>query len=49
VPFEENDPIFEMSKEIGRDQMEPLDGPDAADTCACCYKQANKKDKLKNW
>jgi hypothetical protein len=29
--------------------MEALDGPDAADSCACCQKLANKRDKLKNW
>jgi hypothetical protein len=50
VPFEENDMIFELSKEVDKDLMEAVDGPDAADSCACCNKAAtNKKDKLKNW
>jgi hypothetical protein len=49
VPFEDNDMIFELSKEVDKEYMEALDGPDAADSCACCQKLANKRDKLKNW
>lgn len=49
MPFEDNDMIFELSKEVDKEYMEALDGPDAADSCACCQKLANKRDKLKNW
>jgi hypothetical protein len=41
--------IFELSKEVDKEYMEPVDGPEAADSCACCNRAANKKDKLKNW
>jgi hypothetical protein len=49
VPFEDDDMIFDLSKEVDKEYMEALDGPDAADSCACCQKLANKRDKLKNW
>ena len=49
VPFEENDMIFELTKEVDKEYMEAIDGPEAADSCACCSKLANKRDKLKNW
>jgi hypothetical protein len=48
VPYEDNDTIFELSKEVDKEFFEALDGPDAADSCACCQKQASKRDKLKN-
>jgi hypothetical protein len=49
VPFEDNDMIFDLSKEVDKEYFEPVEGPDAADSCACCQKAANKRDKLKNW
>jgi len=42
VAFEAHDPIFELSREIEAEFMEAVDGPDAATTCACCEKAANK-------
>ncbi len=36
VPFEDNDMIFELSKEVDKEFMEAVDGPEAADSCACC-------------
>lgn len=46
VAFEEADPIFELSNQCGKEVMEAVDGPDAADTCACCNKP---QPKMKNW
>ena len=46
VAFDENDAIFELSKEIDKDLMEATDGPDAVNTCACCN---NTTSKMKNW
>jgi hypothetical protein len=28
--------IFELSKEVDKEFMEAVDGPEAADSCACC-------------
>jgi hypothetical protein len=47
IGYEEKDPIFELSKEIDHDLMEPTDGPEAATDCACCSKPAGKV-KMKN-
>lgn len=38
--------IFELSNQIDKEFMEATDGPDAADTCACCNRPAAK---MKNW
>ncbi len=38
--------IFELSNQIDKEYMEATDGPDAADTCACCNRPATK---MKNW
>jgi hypothetical protein len=42
VQYEEQDAIFEMAKEIDKEHMEATEGPDAATTCGCCSKPANK-------
>jgi hypothetical protein len=46
VEYVENDAIFDLTNQIDKDLMEATEGPDAADTCACCNKQATK---MKNW
>lgn len=42
VQYEENDLIFDLPREIDKEFMEASDGPDAANTCACCNKPQNK-------
>ena len=45
MAYEEQDQIFELTKEIDKEFMESCDGPDAATTCACCNKfQAKMKN-----
>lgn len=46
VEYVEDDAIFELANCIDKDLMEATEGPDAADTCACCSKPATK---MKNW
>jgi hypothetical protein len=36
VPYDEADPIFELTNQIGKEFMEATEGPEAVDSCACC-------------
>ena len=46
VAYEENDAIFELSKELDKDLLELNEGPDAPNSCACCSKLHAK---MKHW
>lgn len=42
--YDEDDPIFDLSEEISKDEQEKI-----SSNCKICDKPQPKKEKMKNW